>query len=172
MNIKERWFIIFTLLIISLLTSFDIITDLEEGVTSWHVLVEGLVIIAAAMGIIFLLTGTFKLKHKLDDQIKFSRDLKIENIRFKEQSKKYIDGLSQTIDEQLTLWNLTKSEKEVGFLLLKGFSFKEIAVVRNTTEKTARTQSASVYSKAGIANRSQLSGYFLEDLLLPNDPVL
>ena len=168
MNTKERWFIIFTLIAISTLTTFDIVTDLREGVTWWHVLVEAFVIIAAAIGVIYLLRGTFSLIHKLDDEREFSSNLKTENLRFKEQSKKYLEGLSQNIDEQLSLWTLSKSEKEVAFLLLKGFSFKEIANVRNTTEKTARTQSAAIYSKAGLANRSQLSAYFLEDLLLPN----
>jgi DNA-binding NarL/FixJ family response regulator len=91
-----------------------------------------------------------------------------ESIRWKIKSKKYLDGLSHSIDEQLTVWELTKSEKEVAFLLLKGFSFKEIGEARGTAEKTARSQSAVVYSKASLSNRSQLSAFFLEDLLLPN----
>jgi hypothetical protein len=39
--------------------------------------------------------------------------------------------------------------------------------VRNTTEKTARVQSMSIYAKAGISGRSELSAFFLEDLLVP-----
>jgi DNA-binding NarL/FixJ family response regulator len=54
------------------------------------------------------------------------------------------------------------------FLLLKGFSLKEVAEVRGTTERTARTQSATIYTKAGLSNRAQLSAFFLEDLLLPS----
>jgi hypothetical protein len=34
-----------------------------------------------------------------------------------------------------------------------------------TTEKTARVQSMAIYSKAGLAGRSELSAFFLEDLL-------
>ena len=41
-------------------------------------------------------------------------------------------GLSQQFDD----WRLSNSEKEVGWLLLKGFSLKEIAALRETLEKT------------------------------------
>ncbi len=75
--------------------------------------------------------------------------------------------MARAIDQQLTKWNLTVAEKEVAFLLLKGLSLKEVADVRKTTEKTARVQSMAIYSKAGISGRSELSAFFLEDLLLP-----
>ncbi|MCB0322699.1 MAG: response regulator transcription factor [Bdellovibrionales bacterium] len=52
-------------------------------------------------------------------------------------------------------------------LILKGLSHKEIADVRQTTEKTVRRQATSLYAKAGLENRAQLSAFFLEDLLLP-----
>ena len=71
------------------------------------------------------------------------------------------------IDRQLGRWNLTTAEKEVAFLLLKGFGFKEIATLRNTSEKTARAQSTSVYAKAGLRGRTELAAFFLEDLMAP-----
>jgi len=55
----------------------------------------------------------------------------------------------------LQSWKLTSSEKEVAFLLLKGLSLKEVAEVRNTSEKTARAQSTSIYNKAGLSGRSK-----------------
>jgi DNA-binding NarL/FixJ family response regulator len=57
----------------------------------------------------------------------------------------------------------------VAFLLLKGLSLKEVAGVRNTSEKTARVQSMAVYAKAGISGRSELAAFFLEDLLPPSE---
>lgn len=167
MNKNERLLIAVTLLLISGLTFFDLITDLKEGVTWWHVSVEGVVALVAGSGFVYLLISMFDLKHGLESERKLTGRLIAENEKYKEQSKSYIEGLSQTIDTQLSEWQLTKSEKEVAFLLLKGFSLKEVAEFRGTTEKTARTQSASIYAKAGLANRSQLSAFFLEDLLLP-----
>ena len=84
-----------------------------------------------------------------------------------ENQKKYLEGPSKSIDIQLSQWNLTPAEKEVAFLLLKGMGLKEIAEIRNTTEKTARAQAISIYSKAGITGRSELVAFFIEDLLVP-----
>ncbi|HEX6010849.1 MAG TPA: hypothetical protein VFY87_03400 [Geminicoccaceae bacterium] len=61
-------------------------------------------------------------------------------------------------------------EQEVGLLLLKGFSHKEIARLRNATESTIRQQAASIYQKANLNGRASLSAFFLEDLLLPGEP--
>ncbi len=55
-------------------------------------------------------------------------------------------------------------------MLLKGLSHKEVAEVRNTSEPTVRQQALVVYRKSGLRNRSDLSAFFLEDLLLPRDP--
>jgi DNA-binding NarL/FixJ family response regulator len=57
----------------------------------------------------------------------------------------------------------------VGFLLLKGFSLKEIADFRDTKVKTVQQQSQSIYQKTGLVSRSELAAFFLEDLLPPKD---
>ena len=66
-------------------------------------------------------------------------------------------------------WGLTAAEREVGLLMLKGLSHKEVAAARSTTEITIRQQALSIYRKSGLRNRSELSAFFLEDLLLPAD---
>ena len=129
--------------------------------------IEGIVALGALFGVFLLVRGTFSLKKSLKDEKQLSSKLQDEAQLWKEQSKKFLDGLSLSIDTQLSKWELTKSEKEVAFLLLKGFSLKEISDIRKTTEKTARAQSTAVYAKAGISGRSQLSAFFLEDLLPP-----
>ena len=76
-------------------------------------------------------------------------------------------GLGAAIDAQFDRWGLSSAEREIALLLLKGLSHKEIAVVRQTSEKTVRQQSLAVYRKAGLSGRAELSAFFLEDLLLP-----
>jgi len=166
-NKKERITMILILLSISLITVMDLITDSKEGVAWWHVFLEGSVGIVAVIGVFFLLKGTLKLKYNLAKERKISESLEQDNQLWKERSKKFIEGLSESIDHQLVQWKLTRSEKEVAFMLLKGYSLKEVARLRNTTEKTARAQSAAIYAKAGVSGRSQLSAFFLEDLLVP-----
>ncbi len=168
MNKKERWVIGSILLLVAVLVSIDIYNDTVEGVVLWHVFVEGLIGALALGGVFYLMSGSAQLKRRLENEIaEFSAFKKEANI-WRAESRKYIDGLSQAIDQQLTKWKLTTAEKEVAFLLLKGLSLKEIAEVRKTTEKTARVQSIAIYAKAGITGRSELSAFFLEDLLLPS----
>ena len=57
---------------------------------------------------------------------------------------------------------MTMSEKEIGFLLLKGLSLKEIASVRGTREKSARQQSSNIYAKVGVSGRHEFAGFFFE----------
>lgn len=168
MNKKESLTISTILLIISVMTMVDLFTDTKEGVMWWHVAIEGFVALIALVGVYYLMSRTFKLKHSLEDEKQLSIKLQAEAKSWKERSKKYLDGLSQSIDEQLEKWELSASEKEIAFLLIKGFSFKEIAELRGTTEKTARSQSAAIYAKAGLTGRSQLAAFFLEDLFIPH----
>ncbi len=50
-------------------------------------------------------------------------------------------------------------------LLLKGLSFKEIAAIRSTREKTVRQQASQLYAKAGVNRRYAFSAWFFEDFL-------
>lgn len=167
MNNKERSLIAVVLLIIAVMAGLDLVTDSQEGVALWHVLVEGTIGTAALVGVFYILRGSVVLKHRLDREIQDFSQFKKEAEIWRAESKKYVEGLSLAIDQQLSKWKLSKAEKEVAFLLLKGLSLKEIAEVRNTSEKTVRAQSIAVYAKAGLAGRSELSAFFLEDLLVP-----
>lgn len=168
MNNNERWIITLILSGTALIVGVDLIIDSQEGVSWWHLLSEATVALAALFGVFYLLQGSFSLRRSLEAERKTTLELKEEADKWRGQSRKYIEGLSQTIDEQLTAWGLTSSEKEVAFLLLKGLSLKEIADSRQTSERTARTQSTAIYSKAGLSGRSELSAFFLEDLLPPS----
>ncbi len=167
MSTKERAFITAILSLIAVMVTADLITDANEGVHWSHLLIEGTMALAALIGVFLLIRGSIALRRSLAAEQRASRELQAEAERWRAQSRKYLTGLSQSIDSQLTAWNLTEAEKEVAFLLLKGLSLKEIAAVRNTSEKTARTQSMAIYSKSGLTGRSELSAFFLEDLLVP-----
>jgi DNA-binding CsgD family transcriptional regulator len=62
---------------------------------------------------------------------------------------------------------MTSAEREVGLLILKGLSHKEIAALRATTDATVRQQAQAIYRKAGLPGKTAFSAYFLEDLLVP-----
>lgn len=169
MNKNERFFIGTVLLVIFVIITFDIYTDSQEGASWGHLMTEGATALAAIAGIFYLVRGSYSLKHDLQNEIKKSSQLKSESEKWRIAANKYIEGLSEAIDRQLTDWQLSVSEKEVALLLLKGLSLKEIAKIRNTAEKTTRTQSIAIYSKTGLSGRSELAAFFLEDLFSPSN---
>ncbi len=152
---------------ISVATCLDIILDMLDGVTLSHVAVEIFILIVSIAGILVVLGKYSSMKH---ENIKLQQDLvKTEQdmAAWRDDAQKYLQGLGDAIDRQMTRWAFTPAEKEVGLLLLKGLSFKEIASVRNTSERTARQQSLVIYKKSGMAGRAEFSAFFLEDLLAP-----
>lgn len=169
MNNQERWIIIVILLGTALFVGTDLFTDSREGASWWHLTAEGFIALAALGGVVFLLSGSFALKRSLAVEVQRSSSLRAEAEQWRMQAKVHIEGLAQEIERQLTLWKLTASEKEVAFLLLKGLSHKEIAEVRSTSEKTVRAQATVIYEKSGLSGRSELSAFFLEDLLGPGE---
>lgn len=69
------------------------------------------------------------------------------------------------IDEKFALWNLTKAEREVALLTIKGFSVGEVAELRGKSEGTIKAQNAAIYRKAGVGGRAQLLVLFVEDMV-------
>ncbi|MDD2942107.1 MAG: helix-turn-helix transcriptional regulator [bacterium] len=170
MNNKERILIAGILAAIAIMVTVDIFSDYEEGGQIWHILVEGTVGLIALSGTFYVMRGSYTLRHRLTEAQSDYSALKTKAEAWRDNSRKYLDGLSHSIDQQLEIWKLTTAEKEVAFLLLKGMSLKEIAAIRQTSEKTARVQSIAIYAKSNLSGRSELAAFFLEDLLVPSIP--
>ncbi len=81
------------------------------------------------------------------------------------KSQKLASQYRIVMQKQFDAWRLTASEQDVVLGLLKGLSFREIAELRETREKTVRQQASSVYRKAGVASRNELAAWFFEDML-------
>ncbi len=167
MTKNERITISAVLVFIAVLTLIDVVNDYLEGVVLWHISIETIVGLTALAGVYYLMKSHFAMQRTVEREKQFSSELNQEAQKWKRVSKTYVDGLSTEINNQLDSWELTQAEKKVAFLLLKGFSIKEIADLRKTSEKTVRTQTNSIYSKSGLPGRSALSAFFLEDLLPP-----
>ncbi|MDP2054226.1 MAG: hypothetical protein Q8L75_11365, partial [Acidobacteriota bacterium] len=153
------------------LMALDLIGDSETGADPWHLLVEGLVMVFAIAGVVALWRGLRAAEARaarLDVDLEAART---EALRYKREAGEALRGLGEAIDSQFERWKLTGAEREVGLLLLKGLSHREVAEVRATSEATVRQQALVVYRKSGLRNRSDLSAFFLEDLLLPRAAV-
>ena len=141
--------------IVAALLVFDIAADAWSGTAAIHLGVEGVTATVAMIG------GAIFARRMLTARAQAAH--------WRAQAEELLAGVGQTIDEQFQTWDLTTAEREVGTLLLKGLALKEIAAVRNTSERTARDQARAIYKKAGVAGRAELSAWFLEDLLPPTN---
>lgn len=164
---KEQKTLIVILLSILILVCTDLWVDFKQGIKINHLLFELAIGASATWGMFYLIQEAKQAKEELGKSLERNTQLEAEAQKWKLESQKYIQGLSIAIDSQFNRWNLSASEKEIGLLLLKGLSQKEVAQLRNTSEKTVRTQLTSIYQKSGLSNRSEFAAYFLEDLLYP-----
>jgi DNA-binding CsgD family transcriptional regulator len=173
MNILTRswhpiWIILAMLAGVSGLMALEI--NEEPNMTPGQILkelAEPVFIVFSVVGVIHLL-GRMNRQHR--EQLTLMRDLetaRTEGAHWRADMRELLKGLSTAIDAQFERWQLTTAEREIALLMLKGLSHKEIAVVRNTQERTIRQQAQSIYGKANLSGRAALSAFFLEDLLTP-----
>lgn len=130
-------------------------------------LIQPTLIVIIAVGMVRL---TEQVREHHDRQMLLIKDLetaRVEGMQWRDSMSDLIKGLSQGIATQFEKWDLTLAEREVGLLILKGMSYKEIAILRDVSEKTVRQQAHTIYKKAKLSGRAALSAFFLEDLLLP-----
>lgn len=149
-------------IVVALLIAWDLAFDYSEGASTIHLAVESALLLVAVSGTVFLWRQLHLTRRDLAEAID-------EADQWRRESRELLRGLAVAIEHQFERWELTKAEAEVGLLMLKGLSHKEIAVVRDTSERTIREQARAVYRKSGLSGKSALSAYFLEDLLLPQD---
>ena len=170
-NLERKILPIF-LLLIALFSTIDIVEDLDEGVLLVHIVWEiCTILLCVSAGVYHWIASAQRARLTQQTLLLNLKDARADAARFQLEAAAYLSGLGQAIDTQFGDWGLSAAEKEVALLLLKGFSHKEIANLRSTSEGTVRQQSASVYAKASIEGRAQLSAFFLEDLLLPSSRV-
>ena len=81
-------------------------------------------------------------------------------------TSKNLADVTKHIDAEFSRWALSETEKDIAWLILKGFSFLEIAELRQRSERTIRQQAGAIYAKSGMRSRAELSAYFLEDLFV------
>ena len=157
--------LILVLAIVVIASGVDLATDLSHGADVDHIVKESIIVAISMTAIAWLLLG---LRQQRLEIRSLREELESANMS-RTRPRKYVlearKRLGDVVTRQFSEWGLTGSEVEVGWLLLKGLSLKEIALVRNTQEKTVRQQASSIYKKAGVSGRHAFSAWFIEDIL-------
>lgn len=154
----------------ALLLTLEIVTEGDELSLS-DVLVDALSLvltIGAAVGVA-LLAQRLQIQH--EEKLALIRDLEVaraEGNGWRSKVRSHLAGLRAGMDKQFQEWGMTVAEREVGLLILKGLSHKEIAALRATSEATVRQQAQAIYRKAKLPGKTAFSAYFLEDLFAPD----
>jgi DNA-binding CsgD family transcriptional regulator len=144
----------------------DMVADWFDSAPFYHFFVQVIVILNTLVGLYWIWKNHIFLQNTI-----ITKRNKLGELNKKNKELAY--GLSLAIDNQFEQWKLSVIEKEIGYLLLKGFSLKEISEYRKTAEITVRQQSARIYEKASLSGRTELSAYFMEDfLILPERKIL
>lgn len=147
-----------------LASGLDLYTDLANGASFSHFAKEAVVALVAAAFIVWIWLGQRRQAAELQ-RLKQELAARHDDARMSAEVQRLRRQLSDVVSKQFAEWQLTDSEQAVGWLLLKGLSLKEIAILRETLEKTVRQQASSIYKKAGLSGRHAFSAWFIEDLL-------
>ncbi|MDX1697045.1 MAG: hypothetical protein R3308_02110 [Thiohalobacterales bacterium] len=153
------------LLVIMAVSLYDLVIDTAQGASVLHVAIEGGIFLGATLLFGWLLNDQRHQRRALEE---LRREIAAEQEAETQAPPEVAETrqrLGNLIQQQFEAWGLTDSEQAVGLLLLKGLSFREIAAVRETREKTVRTQASSIYRKAGVSGRHAFSAWFIEDFL-------
>jgi len=157
--------IIGLLLFIAIVNVMDIQYDYGRGASNLHMLGEVIIVLLSLGAITYLALGQQLQSRQLK---KLESELAVGREQVNKASEKMRSArlrYSETMQMQFMDWHLTPSEKEVALLLLKGLSFREIALLRSTAEKTVRQQASEIYKKSEVTGRHGLSAWFFEDFL-------
>lgn len=141
-----------TLIISSIFFIFEIIGGINEGESFMHWYTEAFIFLLLMCNFAYEIHQSKKLKNSLVESEHKLISLKNE--------------IADSIKAQFQVWELSSTEVEIAWLIIKGFSFNEISSFRSVTEKTVRKQAAKIYKKADVTNRSEFTASFLEDLMI------
>ncbi len=165
MTVKDLILIAMLFLVIAINTT-DFLKDILHGDDWLHVTLEMITVFLSLWGIVMIVqqinNRSLRISQLNKEVQKSQKDLALSRTKLKEIGREYSIYLHKQFDD----WGLTPSEKDVALILLKGLSFKEMAEVRDTKEKTIRQQASTIYKKSNVSGRHEFAAWFFEDMLV------
>ena len=95
---SERGVIAGVLLLIALLVVMDVVGDLRQGASAWHVALEILAAGLALLGAVHLLRSTLRLRRRLVRQAEDLSRVRAQAEAWRQQARRHVEGLSRSID--------------------------------------------------------------------------
>ena len=153
----------------ALLLGLEVMTETDDiSILDLVVDAVGLLLtICATVGVALLIQ---RMQAQHEERMELIRNLEIartEGEEWRTKVQNHLAGIKAEMENQFQVWGMTAAERDIGLLMLKGLSHKEIAGLRDTTDATVRQQAQSIYRKADLPGKTAFSAYFLEDLMTP-----
>ena len=152
-TIQRRLLALAALAMAILFFVYDLVVDIviydELGTT--HFIVELIVFLGVTMALLLGARDLRRMRTRLDVEEKRNRALS--------------QDLADSIDELMDEWRMTGSEKDIAWLIIKGYRFAEIAEARGVKENTTRLQATAIYAKAGVSGRAEFVAEVIQSLL-------
>ncbi|WP_396202818.1 helix-turn-helix transcriptional regulator [Gemmatimonas sp.] len=152
----------------------DLILDAPDSVWSLHVLFEIGMVVSSLAFAVMLFRGwrrsaatLSRTRLSLEESQRLVVQRQAERDAWRHSAESALVGFSEAINRQFDAWQLTRAERDVALLILKGAGHKQAAAQLERSERTVRQHAVEVYRKAGLQGRAELSAFFLQDLMLP-----
>lgn len=165
----ERILIAGFLLSIGILTTIDVLEDLEDGTQLRHLSLDIGIAVVSFLCVLILGHRLWQNSQRIKRLEKERSLLKDLADRQELKSKAFIEDLSVVVDTHFEDWGFSLTEREIGLFLLKGLSIDEIANIRSAAPKTVRNQTSAIYKKSNMNSRQEFQAFFFEDLLQPTE---
>ncbi len=152
----------------------DLMLDAPNSIWSLHVLFEiGLAVCSLAFAVVLFrgwrrsAAALLRTRLSLAESERLVAQRQTERDAWRKSAESALAGFSAAINRQFDSWHLTRAERDVALLILKGAGHKQAAALLERSERTVRQHAVEVYRKAGLQGRAELSAFFLHDLMLP-----
>ncbi len=151
--IQRRKFAIVAIVGAILFFGYDLIEDafFDHEYLTVHFIVELIVFVGVSIALVINARDLIHLRTLLEIE--------------KKRTQALSGALADSINAQLDEWQMTHSENQISWLIIKGYSFSEIAILRGVKENTTRFQATSIYSKAGVKGRAEFVAEVFQPLL-------
>lgn len=134
---------------------WDVVLDSGDLRNVWpidpHFAIEAAAVVGLIAAVVF---ETRYLLHLLAHKARLERKVSIAASAF-----------ADVIEDHFRVWGLTRSELDIAWFTVKGFSIAEVARLRGSAEGTVKSHLNAIYRKAGVTSRGELLSLLIEDLM-------
>jgi len=164
---RQPWFFCGFAVLVIIDSAFEIVQEVVGGEPYSEMIADVIIFMVSTIVLLLLLADYFQQRQSLRtlrEQLNAARGrLQQIDSSAPDIANQYRDIIQKQFEE----WDLTESEQQIALMLVKGLSFREVAAIRNTMDKSVRQQATRIYKKAKVTGRHELAGWFFEDLLNP-----